>query len=321
MPLRPSLVIAGASGVVGRALIARAAPRWRVIVLTRTLDGREPPGTEAVAWNPRAARQNDHAQLKGLSSILDGTDAIINLAGASIDGRFGPRHRRAIRESRVDATTTLVRAAELTFAPPRSWLQASAVGLYGDRGDEVLTEDAPPGNGLHLCEIGRAWEEAAAPAADITRLVVARLGVVFSRDAAAWRRLVLPVRLGVGGPLGSGQQWWPWIHAADLARALLFLIDPAVGTQPPSGVFNVVAPQPARQIRITRAIARALGRPAIVPVPAFALRLVLGRMADEVILPSTRVLPARLREAGFEFRFGAIEHAAQSLLKRHTPTA
>lgn len=321
MPLRPTLVIAGASGVIGRALIARAVAHWRVIVLTRTLDGSEPPGTEAVAWNPHAAGQDDRAHLKALASVLDGTDGVVNLAGASIDGRFGPRHRRAILNSRVEATTTLLRAAESTFAPPRCWLQASGVGYYGDHGEEVVTEDTPSNDDLYLCSVIRAWEGAAAPAADLTRLVVVRLGMVLARDAAAWRRLVLPVRLGVGGPLGSGQQWWPWIHADDLARALLFLIDPAVGTDPPSGVFNVTAPEPARQRRITRAIARALNRPSFVPVPAFALRLVLGGMADELILPSTRALPTRLREAGFEFRFGAIEAAARSLLNRPAPPA
>lgn len=306
------MVIAGASGLIGRRLVAACEERWRVTVLTRSVNGSEPEGATPLAWTPTAARDGDVAHLEGLGRVLDGADVVVNLAGASVaGGRFDAAHREAIVNSRLDATTTLVQAAARAQRAPRTWLQGSATGMYGDRGDEELDDSSEPDTSFFMGEVGVAWEQAAAPAAERSRLVVGRIGVVFAPEAEAWRRLLLPVRLGVGGPLGPGTQWWPWIHAADLIDAMLFLID----SEEAAGTYVLSAPEPARQIEITRAAARALHRPAIVPVPAFALRLLFGGMPDMVLFPSTKVRPARLLEHGFEFRYPTIDAAVEGLLQ------
>jgi len=313
---RPHLVIAGASGLIGRRLVAAARDRWRITVLTREIRGNEPEGAVPAAWNPRAGRDGDVAHLEGLGRILDGADALVNLAGASIaDGRFSDSHKKRVEQSRLDATGTLVEAAARAAKAPATWLQASGASIYGDGGDEVLDEDAEPDRDFFLGELGVAWEEAAAPAAQRSRLVIGRIGVVLAPEAEAWRRLLLPIRLFVGGPIGSGQQWWPWIHGADLTEALLFLLrTPEVDGAPLEGVYNLTAPEPARQIEITRAAARKLGRPAIAPVPPFALRILFGGMPDHVLLPSTRVVPRRLLDAGFAFDHPDIDTAVAALL-------
>jgi len=307
---RPHLVIAGASGLIGRRLIAELQGRWRVTVLTREVSGAEATGATPLAWTPTAAKDGDRAHLEGLSRVLEGAGALVNLAGSPIAaGRFGAEHRRRIRDSRVDSTTTLVEAAARCERPPAVWLQASGTSIYGDRGDEPLDERSELGNDF-LAEVGRAWEQAAASAAARSRLVICRTGIVLDREAEAWRRLVLPVRLFVGGPIGGGRQWWPWIHASDLTRALTFLLEHGEA----EGVFALTAPEPARQIDLTRAAARVLRRPALVPVPAFALRIVFGGMADALLLPSVRLLPTRLLEHGFAFDYPNATSAAEELL-------
>lgn len=309
---RPRLVVAGAGGPIGRALVAVARRHYDVVVLTRQVDGSEPQGTEARRWNPRAAADGAFAQVKEVARILDGADALVNLAGAPLDrGRFGRAQANRILDSRVHATTTLVRAAASCRRAPGAWLQGSAVGYYGDRGDVPLTEASPRGS-LFLSTVTAAWEAAARPAAPRSRLVYIRSGIVLQRDAPVWRRLATPVRWGVGGPLGSGRQWYPWIHADDHARALLHLLEDDAA----EGPYNVVAPHPTRQADLTRGIARRLGRPAVVRVPAWALRLALGGLARELVLPSIRALPQRLEAEGFGFQYPDLGAVLDVLLAR-----
>ncbi len=313
------VIIAGAGGIIGQrlieALLQRRGDRHppSITVLTRRAEGRWPAGVTPFVWNPAAAREGDDASLAALAERLDGAAALLNLAGSSIAaGRLDAAHVARVKGSRVDAATTLLAASRRTKTPPAAWLQASGVGLYGDRGDELLTEASAPGDPARnvLVPTSLAWEAAAAPAADLTRLVTVRFGVVFDRDAEAWRKLLLPVRLFAGGPLGSGRQWMPWISGRDTARALAWLIE----TPSAAGTFNLTAPEPARQIDVTRAAARALHRPAWVPAPAFALRLVLGKVADALLLSSQRVIPQRLLDAGFVFEDRTIEGTVAGLV-------
>jgi uncharacterized protein len=311
------VIIAGAGGIIGQRLIEalreRRADAPPITVLTRRGDGRWPAGVTPFVWHPAAAREGDDAALAALAERLDGAAALVNLAGSSIAaGRLDAAHLSRVKGSRVDAGTTLLAAARRAERPPAVWLQASGVGLYGDRGDELLTEASAPGDPARdvLVPAGLAWEAAAAPAADLTRLVTARFGVVFDREAEAWRKLLLPVRLFAGGPLGSGRQWMPWISGRDVARALVWLIE----TPSVNGTYNLTAPEPARQIDVTRAAARALRRPVWLPAPAFALRLVLGNVADALLLSSQRVIPERLLDAGFTFEDRTIEGAVPGLL-------
>ena len=310
------VIIAGAGGIIGQRLIEAlleggGAPR--ITALTRRADARWPDGVASFVWNPAAAREGDEEALAALAGRLDGAAALVNLAGSSIAaGRLDAAHLARVKGSRIDAATTLLAAARRAGTPPAVWLQGSAVGLYGGRGDELLTEASAPGDPARdvLVPIALAWEAAAAPAAELTRLVTARIGVVFDRDAEAWRRLLLPVRLFAGGPLGSGRQWMPWISGRDVARALVWLM----ATSTAHGTYNLTAPEPARQIDVTRAAARALRRPAWLPAPAFALRLALGRVADALLLSSQRAIPERLLDAGFGFEDRTIEGTVGELV-------
>jgi uncharacterized protein len=313
------VIIAGAGGVIGQRLIEALRGRDDgdgappITVLTRSADGGWPDGVTPFVWNPAAARLGDDVALAALAERLDGAAALVNLAGSSIAaGRLDAAHVARVKGSRVDAATTLLAAARRTKTPPAAWLQASGVGLYGDRGDELLTEASAPGDPARnvLVPTSLAWEAAAAPAAELTRLVTVRFGVVFDRDAEAWRKLLLPVRLFAGGPLGSGRQWMSWVSGRDTARALVWLI----GTPSAAGTFNLTAPEPARQIDVTRAAARLLRRPAWLPAPAFALRLFLGNVADALLLSSQRVIPQRLLDAGFVFEDRTIEGAVAELV-------
>lgn len=305
------VAIAGATGVVGRHLVAAARSEGLAVrVLSR---GQGPPGEPVSAWDPVRAAAGDDAALAQVAAALEGAAAVVNLAGASLaEGRLGAAHRARVLSSRVDATRALVRARARCQAPPPVWLQASAVGFYGDTGEAEVDETAPPGR-MFLSEVCQRWEEAAREALAQPappRLVVLRMGLVLAHDAPAWQKLVGPIRLGAGGPLGSGRQWWAWIDADDLARAALFLLrrDDA------EGAFNLTTPEPVRQRDLVERAALLLGRPAFLPAPAFALRLALGRVADELLLPSCRALPRRLEALGFSFRRGRVDEELVALL-------
>jgi len=305
---RPRLIIAGAGGVVGRHLSAAARDRYDVVVLTR--GGTTPAGARSVRWSPSAASDGDDSALDALAGELDGAAALVNLAGSSIAaGRLGEAHVRRVRESREQAGATLVAAAQRAKAPPPVWFQASGIDIYGDGGERVLDETASVAGDGPIQLVGRAWEASADGARPFARVILGRIGVVLAPDAEAWTKLLLPIRLFVGGPLGSGQQWFPWIEADDLARAILFLIE----DERAEGPYNLVA-EPVRQIELTRLAARALRRPAFMPAPAFALRLALGGVADVLLLTSKRAVPARLREAGFSFQAPTAEAAVAKLL-------
>jgi uncharacterized protein len=305
------LVISGASGVVGRHLIAAAKDRYDITILTRKITGDEPAGVKAVRWNPTAAKTKSSADILAVAQELEGAYAIINLAGASIgDGRLDSAHKKRVLESRVDSTNTLTAALEQCNTLPKVWFQASAVGYYGDRGDEVLTEESAGQSGFFLHEVVQAWEAAAQPASILMRHVVGRLGLVLAQDADAWQRFLMPIKLFVGGRLGSGKQWYPWIDADDVAEAILYLIE----TPDARGVYNLVSPNPVRQIELTEAAAKRLGRPAIAPVPPFALRVVLGEVADMLLLPSAKALPKRLEAEGYTFRTPKLSEMMRKLL-------
>ena len=293
-PRRPLAVgVTGASGFLGRQLCAYLTSQGhRVARLVRA--GRA--GAGEVAWDP-ARGQLDTAALAGL-------DAIVNLAGAGIaDARWTVPRQQELVESRVASTALLARhLAE--GAGPRVLVSASAVGWYGDRGDDWLEETSSPGRGF-LAELGRRWEDAAAPAARAgVRVAHPRIGVVLWPGQGALGKLALPYRFGAGGPLGSGGAWWSWVGLHDLLDMLLFAIE----HDTLSGPFNAVAPHPARQADLARALGHALARPSLLPAPAFALRALLGReKADEMLLSSQRVRPAELERAGFRWREPALE--------------
>lgn len=284
-----AIAVTGASGFLGRELCAYLATQGHRV--HRLVRGRA-AGSDEIAWDP-ARGELDPRTLSGL-------DAVVHLAGAGIaEQPWTPARKRELVESRVRSTGTLARALAACTNGPRVLVSASAVGYYGDRGDEALEESSPSGRGF-LAELARTWEGAAEPAVRAgVRVVHPRIGIVLWPRGGALEKLVPPFRFGVGGPLGDGRAWWSWIGLHDLLDALLF----AAETQAVEGPFHAVAPGAVRQGELARALGHALSRPALVPAPAFALRALLGReKADEMLLASQRLRPDALLRAGFRFR-------------------
>jgi uncharacterized protein len=291
--MKPLLVIAGASGVIGRHLIQLTSKDYQILTLTR-----QQASSDSLTWNPKAAQQKDEKNLETLAQAINGAKAIINLAGSSIaDGRLDKKHQEAILESRISSTQTLIEACQHCSTPPRVFFQASAVGYYGDRDDEILDESSTSQKGNTLSDICVTWEKTAQPATTFSHLIVGRFGLVLAKDAEAWQKMILPIKLFIGGPLGSGQQWYSWMDADDVARAILFLIENPNN----QGIYNFTAPQPIRQKDLAYITAKHLGRPWFVPAPAFALKILLGGVADALLLSSAKVLPKGLEQAGFKF--------------------
>ncbi len=299
------VLITGGTGFLGRALTKRLREAgYEVIVLSRRPErARLPPGVQAVRWDGRTAT--------GWAALADGAFALINLAGESIGQRWTAAARQRIRESRLNAGRAVVEAVAAASMKPQVLLQASAVGYYGPHGDERLTEEDPPGNDF-LARLAVDWEASTQPVEAMgVRRVILRTGLVLERDGGALARLLLPFRLFVGGPLGDGRQGWSWIHRADWVEAVKFLME----CPDARGPYNLTAPQPVSNAEFSRVLGRVLGRPSWLPVPAFALRLAFGEGAA-FLLTGQFVLPRRLLEAGFVFRYPDLESALRAILKQ-----
>lgn len=294
------ILIAGGTGFLGQALQPHLRGRGhQVVVLSRRPQRR---GPDQIAWTPDGTAGP-------WAAALDGADAVVNLAGAGIaDARWSAARKATLTSSRLLPTRSLVAAIHAASAPP-ALLNASGIGYYGDRGAAIVTEDDRPGSDF-LARLCVEWEHEAEQAASVTRVVVLRNGLVMGRSGGALKKMLLPFRLGVGGPLGGGAQPLPWIHLSDWLALVTWLIERADAR----GAFNVTAPSPATNAEFTRALGRAVRRPAFVPVPAFALRVALGELAD-TLLTGQRAIPARATGMGFQFRFAEIEPALRDLLR------
>lgn len=305
------IIIAGGTGFLGGPLAEGYAEEGHdVRVLTRSLPAGESrhdpgtgvPGVTRVGWTP-----DGHSG--PWASVLEHADGVINLAGESIgDGRWTPRRKATLRDSRILSTRSLAGAIGAAPVPPRVFVSSSAVGYYGPSGDETKTEDAPPGTDFlaRLCE---EWElEAHKAQRPGTRVAIVRTGIVLERSGGALVKMITPFRLFAGGPMGSGRQWMSWIHRLDWIEMVRWLID-----QPASaGPFNATAPHPVTNREFARALGRGLRRPAFVPTPAFALRLLLGEFAESV-LSGQRVVPARALALGYHFRYPEIDIAFRGI--------
>lgn len=296
------IAITGASGFVGQPLQAALRRAGHTVL---SIGRRRPHGAAPdVAWDPLTGTID--------AASLQGVDAIIHLASENIGQRWTTRVRRAIRASRLRGTALIARTAAALDPRPRVLVSMSGTGIYGDRGDETLTEESRPGGGF-LAEVAAETEHAASAAREAgIRVVHPRMGPVLHRDGGALARLVPIFSLGVGGRIGSGRQWMSWIARADAAAALQFLVE----TTSLSGPVNVVAPNPVRNAEFTATLARVLRRPAIVVVPEFAVRLMYGQMGMESIVWGQRVDPGRLLAAGFRFGFPELEPALIEAVRR-----
>jgi hypothetical protein len=291
------VLISGASGLIGQAVVSvLSAKGYRISRLTRSqaLAG-------DVQWNPSQPLS---------PALVSNFDAVVHLAGESIVGRWTDAKKERIRQSRVLGTRNLAEALAKAAQRPPVLVCASAVGYYGSRGDEVLREDSSSGNDF-LSEVCREWEDAATPARDAgIRTVHTRFGLVLSDKGGALQKMLLPFRLGVGGRVGSGQQWWSWVDLQDVAGGILHGIKSNL-----QGPVNFVAPNPTTNLEFTEVLGTALSRPTIFPVPAFAARLVFGQMADGLLLASQRVEPVKLQESGYQFKFVDLKKSLESILK------
>jgi uncharacterized protein (TIGR01777 family) len=295
------IAVSGSTGLVGSEVVtALSAAGHEVVRLVRHPTA---PGEKSVRWDPEKG-EVDAAGLEGL-------DAVVHLAGENIaSGRWTPAKKASIRDSRVKGTRLLSVALAGLARPPKTLVCASAVGYYGDRGADVLTEESPPGAG-YLPEVCRDWEAATEAAGRMgIRVVALRIGVVLSPGGGALSRMLPPFRLGLGGVIGNGRQYVSWVALDDLAGIVLHVLT----REDLRGPVNAVAPVPVTNRELTDALGNVLSRPTLLPVPAFALRLALGEMADALLLASARVVPRRLEETGYRFRFPELSVALHHLL-------
>ncbi len=297
------ILVSGVSGPIGTALLASfEAQGTQIVRLVRI----RASNAGQVSWNPLAPLP---------PPSVSGFDAVVHLAGESIVGRWTEEKKQAIRESRVQGTRNLAAALAQSEAKPRVLVCASAVGFYGDRGDELLGEESPAAQGF-LSEVCRQWEGATQTAAEAgIRTVNIRIGLVLSAKGGALGNMLKPFKLGLGGRIGSGRQWWSWIHVDDIVGGIQHAMRAESVVSPMSGPVNLVAPNPVRNAEFTKVLASVLGRPAFFPVPEFALRLAFGKMAaEELLLASQRVEPGKLLASGYTFRFPDLRAALENLV-------
>jgi len=299
------ILMTGSSGLVGTALgsvLARAGHTVCRLVRPQSSANEGAKEGFAVAWNPATGE---------LGGAGVGADAVVNLAGASIaDGRWTTQRKELLRASRIDTTRALVNALAKMNARPSVLVSASAIGIYGDRGDEMLTEQSKPGTDF-LAGVAQEWEAEALKAEALgIRVVLARFGIILAREGGALPKMLTPFKLGVGGRLGSGKQWMSWVTLDDAVGILRFAIENA----PVRGATNVVSPQPLQNAEFTSVLAKTMHRPAFFPAPAFALRLALGEMADALLLSSQRVLAQVLEKTGYQFVHSDLSAALKNLV-------
>lgn len=295
------VMVAGSSGLIGTALVRLLLDEGHEVL---RLVRRAPVGSNEVNWDPEAGSIDIEA--------LDGIEAVIHLGGASIAGkRWNAAYKQEIRESRINSTRLISETIAQLDPKPAVFLCASALGYYADRGDEILTENSPRGEGF-LADVTQEWEGATLPASEAgVRVCNMRIGVVLSKDGELPRSLLTPFRFGLGGKLGNGRQYMSWIHVEDVARAFAFVLK----TESMNGPINVSAPDPVTNAQFTKSLGRILSRPALFRVPGFALRIAMGEMA-QFALGSTRLYPLKLTQSGFKCKWDEIEPALREILDK-----
>ena len=298
------VLLAGSSGMIGKAVSRALAGRGDSVSRLMRVDSAGVPAYTDVRWDPVRGEFDRVA--------ADGAEAVVHLAGASIgEGKWSEERKATLRESRIEATAHLVKSLGGLQAKPKVFIAASAIGFYGNRGDEKLTEHSGPGEDF-LAQLTRDWEKETQKAADFgARVVMTRFGIVLSTRGGALPKMLLPVKLFAGGKLGPGTQWMSWVSLADVVRAILYALD----NESVRGPVNVVSPKPLQNAEFIKTAAKVLHRPAIAPAPAGALRFMLGEMADALLLSSQRVFPDRLAAFGFKFEDEELAPTLKRILK------
>ena len=299
------IVIAGGSGFLGGALARSLALEGHdVAILTRQASNRsDAPRLSFVPWTPDGSAG-------AWARVVNGASAVVNLAGESIAAkRWSSAQKKKLRDSRLLATQSLNTAIRQAANPPGAFISGSAVGYYGDRGEETITESSAPGTDF-LANLAKDWEAAADDVSHLTRVALVRTGIVLDRQGGALPRMLPPFKMFAGGPLGAGTQYMPWIHKDDWVR----LVSWTITTEGARGPLNATSPSPVTNAEFSKALGHALKRPSLLPAPAFALRIALGEMADALLLSGQRALPMRATDLGFSFRYSNIDDALASVL-------
>ncbi len=294
------VLITGSTGLVGTQVVRRLENENEIVRLVRQ-STKSRIGDDAV-WDPNA----DSMDLQ----CLEDADAVVHLAGENLGRRWNPELKRKIRDSRVNGTGLLCESIAKCANPPKTLIAASAIGYYGSRGDEEMTEESTRGSGF-LADVVADWEDATRPASEAgVRVVNLRIGVVLSRNGGALHSMMTPFKLCLGGIVGNGRQHWSWVEVTDVAHIVEF----ALNNESISGPLNAVAPKPATNREFTKTFGKVISRPTILPMPAFVTKIMLGEMGEELLLSSTRVIPQKLNEAGFEFGYAQLEGALRNAL-------
>ena len=305
------IIVTGATGFIGKALCFRLIEeKYDVVALSRSKEkGKKIFGIDAIVveWDGKSA--------EALQEYVNGAYAVVNLAGENIgSGRWTPKRKQSILQSRLDAGRAIVEAANYVEKKPRVIIQASAIGYYGTRGDEIIDESSSPGEGF-LVEVVKKWEQSTQGVeAQKIRRVIIRSSLVLGKEGGVFLRLVKPFRYFIGGHLGSGKQWFSWIHLEDEVKAILFLVE----REDLSGVFNLTAQHQLIQKDLFHILGKVMKRPSWFPVPGFVLRLVFGEMAKDTLLSGQRVVPGRLLEAGYRFLYPQAELALNEILGKNS---
>jgi uncharacterized protein (TIGR01777 family) len=297
------ILISGSTGLVASALIPiLQSKNHEIYKLVRKIGNQ----TNEILWDAEKgfSEQNERK--------LNGFDAVINLAGDNVASeRWTPEKKRRIRNSRVLGTRHLVEALRKQQSKPKIFISASAIGFYGNRGDEILTEDSQKGEGF-FPEVCTEWEAEALKAKDFgARVVLLRIGIVLAKEGGALKKMLLPFQLGLGGVVGSGKQWMSWIALEDLVRIIVFVLE----NNSVEDAINCTAPNPVTNYEFTKTLGKVLSRPTILPIPSLAIKFLFGEMGETLLLEGNRVLPKRLQDLGFEFHFSNLEDALRGILK------
>lgn len=294
------ILISGATGLVGTTLIPTlTAKNYEVFKLVR----KTPKSADEIQWDAEKGFSDEE------KSKLEEFDAVIHLAGDNVASEnWSQEKKRKIRDSRVVGTRVLVEALKKLKSPPKVFVSASAIGFYGNREDEILTEDSPKGVGF-FPEVCDAWEQEARKAEDFARVVMLRIGVVLAKEGGALEKMLTPFKLGVGGVVGSGKQWMPWIAIDDIVGIIHFVLENEI-----SGAINTTAPNPVTNYDFTKTFGKVINRPTIFPIPEFAIKLMFGEMGETLLLQGSRVVPKRLQELGYKFKFTDLEEAMKHVL-------
>jgi uncharacterized protein (TIGR01777 family) len=304
------IVLTGATGFLGGPLVRELIREHRVTILTRGPLPSPSPGNHSAS--PRYLPWRPDGTAGDWASVLDGADAVVNLAGEPIAARrWSPQQKRRILDSRILSTRSLVEGMARAASPPATFISASGVGYYGILGDEVVTEDRGPGSDF-LAQVCAQWEAEASRASPPTRVVLLRTGIALERDGGALPKMLPPFWAGIGGPLGSGRQYWPWIHRHDWIDLVRF----ALSAPQVVGALNLTAPEPVTNRAFAHALGRAMRRPALVPTPGFALKLLLGEMAESLLLSGQRAVPAKAQRLGYVFRYPGLPEALAAIFGR-----